>query len=254
MDASEIRDFLDFAVDAAVEAGKITMDYFLESLDIDIKADDTPVTEADRKAEKYIRERLEAVYPTHSILGEEGGAKERGADFRWIIDPIDGTQSFIRGVPLYTVLIALEMKGEPLVGVIHNPPLQETVAAGIGFGCFYNGNPCQVSSTSKLERAWVQVTDYADFFRRRPRFATRLLENTYSCRTWGDAYGYLLVATGRVDVMIDPIMKVWDIAPLKPIITESKGVFTDLNGSPNAMGESSIACNEILHRQIMQLM
>jgi histidinol phosphatase-like enzyme (inositol monophosphatase family) len=253
MDPPEIRDFLDFAVDAAVEAGKITMDYFLESLDIDIKTNDTPVTEADRKAEKHIRKCIETAYPTHSILGEEEGEKEKGADYRWIIDPIDGTQSFIRGVPLYTVLIALEMKGEPLLGIIHNPPLRETVAAATGLGCFYNGNTCRVSSTSKLEKAWVQVTDYADLFRRRPKFAKRLLEKANSCRTWGDAYGYLLVATGRVDVMIDPIMKVWDIAPLKPIITESGGVFTDLDGNPNALGESSIACNEILHKQIMQL-
>jgi histidinol phosphatase-like enzyme (inositol monophosphatase family) len=253
MDAAEIKDFLEFAVDAAAEAGKITMEYFLGSIDVDIKTDDTPVTQADRMAEAYIRECIEETYPSHSILGEEAGEKERGTDYRWIIDPVDGTQSFIRGVPLYTVLIALEVKGEPLVGVIHNPPLQETVAGATGAGCFYNGSPCQVSSTSKLEKAWVQVTDYADLARRRPKFAIRILENSYSCRTWGDAYGYLLVATGRVDVMIDPIMKIWDIAPLKPIITEAGGAFTDLDGTPNAMGESSIACNKTLHKQIMRL-
>ena len=254
MDAPKIRDFLDFAVDTALEAGKITMEYFLGSIDVDIKIDDTPVTQADRIAEEYIRGCIENTYPSHSILGEEAGERERGADYRWIIDPIDGTQSFIRGVPLYTVLIALEVKGEPLVGVIHNPPLQETVSGAIGVGCFYNGTPCQVSSTSKLEKAWVQVTDYADLVRRRPSFAQRLMQSSYSCRTWGDAYGYLLVATGRADVMIDPIMKIWDIAPLKPIITEAGGVFTDLDGNPNALGESSIACNEILHKQIMQLL
>jgi len=254
MDTTEIRDFLDFAVDTSVEAGKITMDYFLESLEIDVKTDDTPVTEADRLAERHIIDCIEATYPDHSILGEEMGEKEKGVSYRWIIDPIDGTQSFIRGVPLYTVLIALEVKGEPLVGVIHNPPLRETVAAATGMGCSYNGVACQVSSTSNLEKAWVQVTDYADLVRRRSSFAQRLLQRSHSCRAWGDAYGYLLVATGRVDVMIDPIMKIWDIAPLKPIITEAGGVFTDLEGNPNALGESSIACNEILHKQIMQLL
>ncbi len=253
MDEREIKDFLGFAVDAAVEAGKITKEYFLGSMDVDTKNDDTPVTEADRLAEAYIRGCVEETYPSHSILGEEAGEEGRDSDHRWIIDPIDGTQSFIRGVPLYTVLIALEVKGEPLVGVIHNPPLQETVAGARGVGCFYNGTPCQVSTTSKLEKAWVQVTDYADLVRRRPKFAKRLLEGSYSCRTWGDAYGYLLVATGRVDVMIDPIMKIWDIAPLKPIISEAQGVFTDLDGTPNAMGESSIACNNTLHKQIMRL-
>jgi histidinol phosphatase-like enzyme (inositol monophosphatase family) len=253
MDAAEVKDVLEFAVDAAAEAGKITMEYFLGSIDVDIKTDDTPVTQADRLTEAYIRECIEETYPFHSILGEEAGEKERETDYRWIIDPIDGTQSFIRGVPLYTVLIALEVKGEPLIGVIHNPPLQETVAGATGVGCYYNGAPCQVSSTSKLENAWVQVTDYADLARLRPEFAKRILENSYSCRTWGDAYGYLLVATGRVDVMIDPIMNIWDIAPLKPIITEAGGVFTDLDGTPNAKGESSIACNKTLHKQIMEL-
>ncbi|MHA2065830.1 MAG: inositol monophosphatase family protein [Candidatus Thorarchaeota archaeon] len=254
MDAREIKALLEFAVDAAVEAGKITLEYFLGPMDVDIKTDDTPVTQADRMAEAYIRKCMEESYPSHSILGEEAGEKKEGSEYRWIIDPIDGTQSFIRGVPLYTVLIALEVEGEPLVGVIHNPPLQETVAAATGIGCFYNGSPCQVSSTSKLSEAWVQVTDYADLTRRRPRFAKRLLKEAHSCRTWGDAYGYLLVASGRVDVMIDPIMKIWDIAPLRPIITEARGVFTDLDGNPNALGESSIASNEALHEQIMQLM
>ncbi|MHA2208244.1 MAG: inositol monophosphatase family protein [Candidatus Thorarchaeota archaeon] len=253
MDALELKDYLGFAVNAAVGAGKITSEFFLGSMDVDTKTADTPVTEADRMAEVYIRERIEETYPSHSILGEEAGEKGRVSDYRWIIDPIDGTQSFIRGVPLYTVLIALEVRGEPLVGVIHNPPLQETVAGATGVGCFYNGAPCQVSSTSELEKAWVQVTDYADLVRRRPKFTKRLLEGSYSCRTWGDAYGYLLVATGRVDVMIDPIMKIWDIAPLKPIISEARGVFTDLDGTPNAKGDSSIACNNTLHKQIMRL-
>jgi myo-inositol-1(or 4)-monophosphatase len=132
MDALELKDYLGFAVNAAVGAGKITSEFFLGSMDVDTKTDDTPVTEADRMAEVYIRERIEETYPSHSILGEEAGEKGRVSDYRWIIDPIDGTQSFIRGVSLYTVLIALEVRGEPLVGVIHNPPLQETVAGATG--------------------------------------------------------------------------------------------------------------------------
>ena len=138
--------------------------------------------------------------------------------------------------------------------MIHIPPLKETVSAAKGLGCHYNGVPCKVSKTSKLSEAWVQVTDYADLKRRRSEFATRLLDNSYSCRTWGDAYGYLLVATGRADVMIDPIMALWDIAPLEPIITEAGGVFTDLDGNPEAMGNSSLACNRDLHEEILKLL
>jgi fructose-1,6-bisphosphatase/inositol monophosphatase family enzyme len=154
-------------------------------------------------------------------------------------------------VPLYTVLIALEYEGEPQLGVIHVPPFRETVSAAKDVGAFYNGTPCRVSSTERLADAWVQVTDYADLHRRRPEFAKRLLAASFSCRAWGDAYGYLLVATGRVDVMIDPIMNIWDIAPLQPIITEAGGVFTDLDCTDNAMGTSSLACNSMLYKELM---
>lgn len=249
----DLQSLLSFAEDVTVEAGKVTLEYFLKDIEIDRKEDDTPVTIADRKAEEYIRARIVAEFPSHSILGEEEGESQGESSYRWIIDPIDGTQSFIRGVPLYTVLLALEFDGEPQVGVIHVPPVGETVSAANGIGAFYNGTPCQVSSTEHLADAWVQVTDYAELSRRRPDFAKRLLAESYSCRAWGDAYGYLLVATGRVDAMIDPIMNIWDIAPLKPIITEAGGVFTDLDGGDNAMGTSSLASNSMLHKELMDL-
>jgi len=244
---------LAFAESVAIGAGKVTLEYFHKEIEIDRKDDDTPVTIADRKTEEYIRERVQNEFPTHSILGEEEGESQGKSPYRWIIDPIDGTQSFIRGVPLYTVLIALEYEGEPQLGVIHVPPLRETVSAAKDVGAFYNGTPCHVNSTECLADAWVQVTDYAELSKRRPEFTKRLLAASFSCRAWGDAYGYLLVATGRVDVMIDPIMNIWDIAPLKPIITEADGVFTDLDGMDNAMGTSSLACNSKLHKELMEL-
>ncbi|MFW9890941.1 MAG: inositol monophosphatase family protein [Candidatus Thorarchaeota archaeon] len=254
MQPETLKEFLSFTVDVVSEAGKITAEYFLADIGYETKNDDTPVTVADRLTEEYIRNRIADAYPSHSILGEEAGERKRDPNYRWIIDPIDGTQSFIRGVPLYTVLIALEHKRVPILGVIHNPPLKETVSAAIGIGAFYNGNACQVSSTSKLENAWVQVTDYAELTRRRPEFTERLLSRAYSCRTWGDAFGYLLVAAGKVDVMIDPIMNIWDIAPLYPIITEAGGIFTDLDGNQNATGNSSLACNSNLHKEIIGIM
>ncbi len=253
MDLEELKNLLAFAEKVVIEAGEVTLEHFQKAIEIDRKTDDTPVTIADRKTEEYIRSRIEAEFPSHLILGEEGGESSGKSQYRWIIDPIDGTQSFIRGVPLYTVLLALELGGEPQVGVIHVPPLRETVSAASGVGAFHNGASCEVSSTEHLADAWVQVTDYADLSRRQPKFAQRLLAESYSCRAWGDAYGYLLVATGRVDVMIDPIMNIWDIAPLKPIIVESGGVFTNLDGGTNAMGTSSVACNSMLHKELMNL-
>ena len=253
LSVKDLKGLLSFAESIAIGAGRVTLEYFQKEFEIDRKKDDTPVTIADRKAEEYIRSRIQNEFPTHSILGEEEGESQGESSYRWIIDPIDGTQSFIRGVPLYTVLLALECEGKPQVGVIHVPPLRETVSAATGVGAFYNGIPCQVSSTEHLADAWVQVSDYADLSRRRPEFAKRLLTESYSCRAWGDAYGYLLVATGRVDAMIDPIMNIWDIAPLKPIITEAGGVFTDLDGVDNAMGTSSLAANTMLHKKIVDL-
>lgn len=253
LSVKNLKSLLSFAESVAIGAGRVTLEYFQKEIEIDRKMDDTPVTIADRKAEEYVRARIQNEFPTHSILGEEEGESQGESSYRWIIDPIDGTQSFIRGVPLYTVLLALEYEGAPQIGVIHVPPLQETVSAVCGVGAFFNGTPCRVSSTEHLAEAWVQVTDYADLTRRRPEFAKRLLAESFSCRAWGDAYGYLLVATGRVDVMIDPIMNIWDIAPLKPIITEAGGVFTDFDGADKAMGTSSIASNSMLHKEIMTL-
>jgi histidinol phosphatase-like enzyme (inositol monophosphatase family) len=250
----ELIPLLSFAESVALGAGKVTLEYFMKEVEVDRKDDDTPVTIADRKAEEYVRKRIEEEFPSHSILGEEEGESKGESSFRWIIDPIDGTQSFIRGVPLYTVLLALEFEGNPQIGVVHVPSLRETVSAATNIGAFYNGKACHVSKTETLADAWVQVTDYADLTRRRPDFSKQLLTKSYSCRAWGDAYGYLLVATGRVDVMIDPIMNIWDIAPLKPIITEAGGVFTDLDGKDNALGTSSIACNLTLHKEVMDLM
>src|SRR5688572_70395 len=136
--------YLAFASSLARDAGPITLKYFRTPLAIELKQDQSPVTIADRETEQFMRARIHAQYPDHGILGEEFGEINPGARLRWIIDPIDGTQAFIHGIPLYTVLIALEIDGDAAVGVIHCPPLDETVAAATGLGCSYNNAPCQV--------------------------------------------------------------------------------------------------------------
>ncbi|MFW9919328.1 MAG: inositol monophosphatase family protein [Candidatus Thorarchaeota archaeon] len=249
----EKLEFLDFAKTIAENAGKVTLEHYGIISEFERKSDNSPVTVADRESEVFIRSEILSEYPTHSIMGEEFENKDTDSDFRWIIDPIDGTSSFVRAVPLYTVLLALQYRGSPVLGVIHAPRTSETVYAALEVGCFFNGKRAHVSSTEKLENAWVQVTDYADLKKRRPEFTERLLNRAISCRTWGDAYGYLLVATGRADVMIDPIMAPWDIAPLFPIISEAGGIFTDLDGNPNVMGNSALACNQMLHDEIMRI-
>lgn len=249
----DINTLLEFTKDLTEAAGRITLNYFNKDIDIELKKDKSPVTIADKETELYIRKSIKKKYPDHGIVGEEFGVEKPDAQYKWIIDPIDGTKAFIHGIPLYTVLIALLKNDKPYIGAIHNPPLNETIYAGIGTGCYFNGSKCQVSTQNNLKDARVQVTDYAEFAKLYPTFINRLINNTAMCRTWGDAYGYLLVATGRSDVMLDPILNIWDVAPLHPIITEAGGTFTDLNGNNNALGNNALASNGLLHEQVLKL-
>jgi histidinol phosphatase-like enzyme (inositol monophosphatase family) len=249
----QLAEYLEFARKVTREAGQVTLKYYRRELAIEEKADLSPVTIADRETEQFIRAAIRARYPEHGILGEEFGEENPGAPWRWIIDPIDGTQAFVHGVPLYTVLLALEFEGDSHLGVIHNPPQDETVAAATGLGCTYNGKPCRVSQTASLDKAWVHVTDYADLLRRRPKFCDALLSQAGFSRTWADAYGYLMVATGRADIMLDPIMSLWDSASLKPILLEAGGRFTDLEGNPTIHATNSLATNGLLHEQMLEL-
>ena len=249
-----LKEYLNFAGELSREAGRITLKYFRKQIDIELKDDSSPVTIADRETESFIRSAIQEKYPDHGILGEEHGEVKSDSPYKWIIDPIDGTKSFIHGIPLYTVLLALLKDGVPCVGVIHNPVLEETAAAATGLGCELNGEPCGVNTKATLEDARVQVTDPADLMRRHPVFTGKLFERVRLCRSWGDGYGYLLVASGRADVMIDPILAVWDVAPLKVVITEAGGEFTDFFGCSDGLSESGIAANGKLHRVVIRLL
>jgi histidinol phosphatase-like enzyme (inositol monophosphatase family) len=249
----KLEEYLAFAVALAQEAGKIAMSYFRTELEVQSKADASPVTRADKETEQFIRAAIERQYPDHGILGEELGEVNAGARWRWIVDPIDGTQSFIHGVPLFTTLIGLECDGEPVLGVIHCPPQAETVAAAQGLGCRWNGQPCRVSAVADLAQARLNVTDYADLLRRNPKLATALLGGVRMARGWADAYSYLLVATGRAEIALDPGMSAWDCAPLKPIVEEAGGRYTDLMGIETIRGVGALATNGLLHDAVLAM-
>jgi myo-inositol-1(or 4)-monophosphatase len=248
-----LTEFMETVPELITRAGDITRRYFRRSdLGVDYKSDDSPVTDADRETERFLTETIRERFPGHSIVGEEFGSSAGTDGWTWIIDPIDGTKAFIHGVPLYTVLIALTRGDRYLGGAIHNPIMQETVIAAESAGCYYNDSPTSVREGRPLSQATVCVTDYADLYRRSPDFAGYLLREAGIARTWADGYGYLMLAAGKVDAALDPIMSIWDIAPLIPIIREAGGTITEWNGELGARPTSAVAATPSLHADLVQ--
>jgi histidinol phosphatase-like enzyme (inositol monophosphatase family) len=241
---------LEFALDAVWQAGRITHGYFQSTLDTQRKADNTPVTVADQQAEQKLRQMISAYWPDHGILGEEYGHSASNSPYTWIIDPIDGTKSFISGVPLYANLLALTDGDKPLIGIANFPALGETIYAMRGEGCYWNGRRARVSTVDRLADA-VLLTSGLNYFGSKSSAWQRLVNSTYTQRTWGDAYGYFLVATGRAEVMVDPIMYIWDSAPFQVILEEAGGTFTDWGGNPTIHAYESVATNSKLFDQVM---
>ena len=222
-----------------------------------MKADNTPVTIADRGAEELLRKRIEQAYPSHGIIGEEFGEKVGSEPARWIIDPIDGTFSFICRVPLYCVLVGLEWEGEMVAGVIHMPALSETVYAAKGLGCRwdnpnFNARPARVSNVNDLSQARL-LHGGAKLMHRHNKLAafSRLRDRVFAERGWCDGYAYLLIATGRAEIMLDPVLNVWDTAAPFPVVTEAGGTLTDWSGNSTHTAPEAVATNGHLFEQVM---
>jgi histidinol-phosphatase len=249
-----LHELREFAADLVWQAGKLTLRYFQTGLIPDLKADESPVTIADRASERLMRELIERRYPGHSILGEEEGETRPGAPFRWIIDPIDGTKTFVRGVPMYAVLVGLEREGEMVVGAVNIPALGELLHAAKGEGASWNGRRARVSSVASLSDSLLLTTSARSMDEQgRGADYRRMADATKLQRSWGDAYGYVLVATGRAEVMLDPIVSVWDLAALLPVVTEAGGTFTDWSGEQTIHSGEAIATNGLVYAQLLTL-
>ena len=242
------------AVDAARAAGDIALKYFHGRFDVTLKPDRSPVTQADREAEAAIVDVLGRAFPAVGILGEESG--ERGAtDRRWIVDPIDGTRNFVRGIPIWATLIALEEDGEITAGVIHVPPTGETFTARRGGGAWRNGERIRVSPVDALDRAFLvhaslaimKQVGYLDGL-------LRLSDATDRQRGFGDYMGYTLVASGKAEIYAEADLKPWDLAPCKILVEEAGGRFTDFDGRPTIYGGTAIATNGRLHDQALAVL
>jgi histidinol-phosphatase len=240
-----------FALEAALRGGRSTLAHFGTEVQIDSKQDTSPVTVADRDAERIIREMIAERYPKDSVLGEEEGGDLQQTD-GWVIDPIDGTKSFVCGVPLYATLLSYEEAGETLLGVCYFPALGEMLYAERGGGAFFNGRPCQVSERRTVAGSYIASGSPGSMKRYgKAEGFEKLVEKALAARTWSDAYGHALVATGRVDAMIDPILNPWDVSAVRLIVTEAKGRCTDFSGKEGPRTEA-ISSNGWLHDELLE--
>jgi histidinol-phosphatase len=243
------RSLLDEAVDLAVRAGDVTLRWFRSpDLVVDRKANHTPVTAADLAAERFLRDELAGRHPDDAVVGEEEPPTPGTSGRRWVVDPIDGTKAFTHGVPLYCTLLAVDDEHGPAVGVIRMPALGETVYAGRGLGCFCDGVPARVSARDRLEGSYLTTSGY-DYWDEGVLLAAK--RSGMQLRTWGDGYGYALVATGRAEGMCDPVAALWDLAPMLVVIPEAGGRMTDLSGAVTAEGGSGLATNGTLHDAVL---
>ena len=228
-------------------AGDVALSHYRTAITVETKGDGSPVTIADRESEQAARDWIAQRFPRDGILGEEFGSREGTSGRRWLLDPIDGTKSFVRGVPLWGTLIAVAEGDRVLAGCAYFPAVNEIIAAAPGEGCWWNGRRASVNAMSTLASATALVTDDRTFTDARQRASWNALANAVAIsRSWGDCFGYLLVATGRAEVMVDPIINPWDAACFLPIIEEAGGVFTSLGGERTAFGGHAIATNRVL--------
>ena len=244
---------------AAAEVARLTGDnalrHYKSGLAVERKTDGSEVTVADQESERLARAWIEERFPEDGILGEEYGEVRPRARRRWVLDPIDGTKTFVRGVPLWGTLVGVLEGDEVVAGTIYIPALGELVAAGRGCGAWYNGARCRVSDVADLSRATVSTTDqrYRNDAGRRARW-DELARRAQVAQTWGDCYGYVLVATGRIEAMVDDRMNPWDAAALLPVVTEAGGTFTSWAGVATAFGGDSIATNGALAREVREVL
>ena len=252
---AELKTRLEVALEASWRAGRITLEYYQAGPTVHTKMDGSPVTQADLRAEQEIRRMLAEYFPQDAMVGEEGEKDLSRPGGTWYIDPIDGTRSFICGVPFYGVLLAFEAQGEVLLGVVNFPALSEVVWAARGEGCYWNGRRARVSTTAHLQEATLLITDFHEMEKLGYGAPWRqLCASTKLQRTWGDVYGHVLVATGRAEIMIDPRMNVWDCGPLLPILAEAGGRFTDWSGAATIHGENAFSTNGLLHEHVQKFL
>jgi histidinol phosphatase-like enzyme (inositol monophosphatase family) len=254
MNSSELNDFKSFSRLLAYRSGEIIKSYFRTDLNVESKIDQSPVTIADKKSEEAMREIIMKEFPSHGILGEEFGIHNEDAEYQWVLDPIDGTKSFICGAVTFGTLIALLKNGEPILGVINQPVLGHFLI-GDNHSAELNDHKVKVRNCKRIEDAVLVTTDHFAISKHH-NFAKfeQLCRKVKLYRGWGDCYGYYLLSSGYIDIMIDPIMNVWDTMALIPVVKGAGGIITDYHGNDAAKGNSVIASSPVIHNEVIKVL
>lgn len=261
LNVAAVQSRLHFALDASTRAEQLVLSYYMDSsLHVDVKSDMSPVTAADRGAEELLRKEILNAYPDDAVLGEEFGETPGKSGYRWILDPIDGTKSFVHGTPLFGMLIGLQYLGENVAGICRLPAVQEVIYAWRGGGAWWQRGgrgpvAARVSSETQLSQSLFCYTAVEGFQQiKRMDVLETLGQNCRISRGWGDCYGHMLVATGRAEMMVDPLLAEWDACALIPIVEEAGGVFMDWSGISTAVGGNGVSVTPALKQELMNVL
>ncbi len=250
-----LEKYLNFAVKLVKNSNDITLKYYQKKLKHKVKDNNSPVTMADLNCEKFMSFKIKTRYPEHSILGEEGGESGSGSEFKWIIDPVDGTKNFMRKYPYWGTMLALEYMGEIILGVISMPALKDFVYAAKGMGCYYNDKKAKVSKIKLLKDSYlihggidyISTESYKDNF-------LNLSRACYYSRGFGDCHGHAFIIKGKAEIMVDPHVSPWDVAPVKICVEESGGMFTDLSGKKSIYSGNALVTNGKVHEAALKML
>ncbi|MBS1491926.1 MAG: hypothetical protein JST55_00365 [Bacteroidetes bacterium] len=253
MKEKHIKKLLSFSVDLIKECNRISTKYYKKTIKPEYKKDNSPVTIADKKCEKFLISEIKKKYPEHSFLAEETGVQDKQSDFKWIIDPIDGTKNFMRNFPFWGTLLALEYEGEVILGVIALPAMKKIIYAGKGLGCYCSGKKMKVSKINSIDKSYF-IYGGIEYILEHPykEQFLKLVNKSYYDRGYGDCYGHTLVIEGKAEFMLDPHVSPYDVAPVKICIEEAGGLMTDLNGERTIYERGVLTSNGWMHDELLK--
>jgi len=249
----QIEKFLNFSLKLIEKSNDISLKYYKKTIKPEYKQDNSPVTIADKKCEKFLISTIKEKYPEHSFLAEESGIVQTESDFKWIIDPIDGTKNFMRNFPFWGTLLALEYQGEVIMGVIALPAMKQVMYAGKGLGCYMNGKKMKVSKIDSIDKSYF-IYGGVEYILQQP-YKEKFLElvnTSYYDRGYGDCFGHSLVIAGKAEFMLDPHVSPYDVAPIKICVEEAGGIMTDLKGEKTIYSRGVLTSNGYMHEKILR--